>query len=91
MLYVRPNALGNARLGVVAAKRFAPRAVTRNMIKRVARETFRKGKLPACDCVIRLSAPIGKRQQSASSRQQRRLIALQITQLLTSRSLSDAR
>ena len=32
VLYAKPNSLENARLGVVAAKRFAPRAATRNMI-----------------------------------------------------------
>jgi ribonuclease P protein component len=33
-------------LGVVAAKRFAPRAVTRNTIKRVTRELFRTNEMP---------------------------------------------
>ena len=37
VLYARSNGLPHARLGVVAAKRFAPRAATRNMIKRVTR------------------------------------------------------
>jgi ribonuclease P protein component len=41
VLYTRPNTLPHARLGVVAAKRFAPRAVTRNTIKRITRELFR--------------------------------------------------
>lgn len=45
-----------ARLGTVVAKRFAPRAVTRNTIKRVIREQFRLGRsqLPPLDLVIRL-------------------------------------
>ena len=34
VLYARPNTLPHARLGVGVAKRFAPRAVTRNTIKR---------------------------------------------------------
>jgi ribonuclease P protein component len=38
--------LPHARLGVVVAKRFAPRAVTRNTIKRVTRELFRVTGLP---------------------------------------------
>ncbi|NCW85967.1 MAG: ribonuclease P protein component, partial [Oxalobacteraceae bacterium] len=42
VLYLRPNVLGHARLGVVVAKRLAPRAVTRNAIKRMVREVFRK-------------------------------------------------
>ena len=47
VLYTRPNELPHARLGVVVAKRFAPRAVTRNTIKRVTRELFRMAQLPA--------------------------------------------
>ena len=42
VLYTRSNELPHARLGVVVAKRFAPRAVTRNTIKRVTRELFRQ-------------------------------------------------
>ena len=69
MLYTRPNNLAHARLGVVVAKRLAPRAVTRNMIKRLARELFRKAALPPVDCIIRLTKPVGTRVQSASSRE----------------------
>ena len=49
-----------ARLGLVIAKRFAARAVTRNTIKRVAREAFRQRRLslPARDYIIRLHAPV---------------------------------
>jgi ribonuclease P protein component len=47
VLYTRPMNLPHARLGVVAAKRFAPRAVTRNTIKRITRELFRTTPLPA--------------------------------------------
>jgi ribonuclease P protein component len=54
VLYTRPNQLPNARLGVVVAKRLAPRAVTRNTIKRVTRELFRTTGLPAIDCVVGL-------------------------------------
>ena len=40
VLYGKPT--GNeARLGLVIGKKFAPRAVTRNLIKRLAREAFR--------------------------------------------------
>lgn len=49
-----------ARLGLVIAKRFAVRAVTRNTIKRVAREAFRhrRHELPTRDYVIRLHAKV---------------------------------
>jgi ribonuclease P protein component len=46
VLYTRLNQLPHARLGVVVAKRFAPRAATRNTIKRVTRELFRNSALP---------------------------------------------
>jgi len=44
----------------VVAKKLVRRAHQRNLVKRIARETFRleKGRLPACDLVVRLSAPI---------------------------------
>lgn len=68
VLYMRPNALGHARLGVVVAKRLAPRSVTRNLIKRLAREVFRHAALGAFDCIIRLSqAPLRKGSPAASS------------------------
>jgi ribonuclease P protein component len=49
-----------ARLGMVIAKRFAPRAVTRNALKRVVREAFRARRLalPAGDYVVRLQGKV---------------------------------
>jgi len=49
-----------ARLGLVVAKRLAPRATTRNALKRVAREAFRHGRaaLPPGDYVLRLHAKV---------------------------------
>lgn len=67
VLYARPTALPQARLGIVVAKRFAPRAVTRNTIKRVAREVFRQAALPACDCIVRLSRPVNAKDGPATS------------------------
>jgi ribonuclease P protein component len=84
VLYVRPNNLEHARLGVVVAKRLAPRAVTRNAIKRITREIFRQTTLPAMDCIVRLSKPLGTRPQSASSRQQKRLIYGEVSELFYS-------
>jgi ribonuclease P protein component len=67
VLYARGNQSSHARLGVVVAKRFAPRAVTRNAIKRVARELFRQSALPPIDCVVRLSKPVNTKAGPATS------------------------
>jgi ribonuclease P protein component len=67
VLYTRSNELPHARLGVVVAKRFAPRAVTRNTIKRVTRELFRMAQLPAIDCIVRLSRPVNKKDGPATT------------------------
>ena len=40
-MYVRPNALSHARIGIIASRRVAPRAVDRNRVKRMVREVFR--------------------------------------------------
>ena len=56
LVMARPNELGQARLGMVVAKRLLPRAVDRNRVKRCVRETFRvqRRDLPPCDFVVRL-------------------------------------
>ncbi|UUZ46686.1 ribonuclease P protein component [Massilia sp. B-10] len=61
VLYTRSNELPHARLGVVVAKRFAPRAVTRNTIKRVTRELFRV-RQAACDGLHRAPGPPRQQQ-----------------------------
>ncbi|MDS1139709.1 ribonuclease P protein component [Pusillimonas sp. SM2304] len=50
----------SARLGLIIAKRFAARSVTRNTIKRVIREAFRhkRHSLPARDLVFRLHTKV---------------------------------
>ena len=49
-----PNELGYPRLGLAIAKKNAKRAVDRNKIKRIIRESFRQNqkRLPAIDLVI---------------------------------------
>ncbi len=84
MLYVRQNSLTHARLGVVVAKRLAPRAVTRNMIKRLARELFRKAELPALDCIVRLNKPLAPKSQTATSRTLKLRIGAELAKLLGS-------
>ena len=61
-LSARPNALPYARLALVVPKRFAPRAVDRNRVRRLIRETFRLNQLHFAgqDLVVRLTAPIGE-------------------------------
>jgi ribonuclease P protein component len=91
VLYARPNSLSHARLGVVAAKRFAPRAVTRNTIKRVARELFRQSALPAIDCIVRLSKPVNSRAGPATTAQLKVALRKELTQLLHSQNPAEAR
>ena len=86
VLYVRPNSLGHARLGVVVAKRLAPRAVTRNLVKRITREIFRKAELKAVDCIVRLSQPLAKRPKPASTRSMRANLGAELARLMLSQS-----
>ena len=67
VLYANVKQLPHARLGLVVAKRFAPRAVTRNTIKRMTREVFRQLELPPQDCIVRLTAPVNTKAQPATS------------------------
>ena len=50
----------NLRLGVMVAKRWAKRAVTRNMIKRQAYTVFSGVVLPPADYVVRLRSEFSK-------------------------------
>lgn len=51
---VSPNTVGFARLGLAVSRKSARRAVDRNRIKRIARESFRQAHatLPAVDIVL---------------------------------------
>ena len=53
---IRPNTLGAARLGLSVAARILRRAVQRNRIRRIIRESFRhhQQRLPALDIVVGL-------------------------------------
>ncbi len=81
VLYARANQLSQARLGVVVAKRLAPRAVTRNMIKRLCRENFRLAGLSAIDCIVRLSSPVNKRTQPAKTTDLKKQLRQELQQL----------
>ncbi|MFZ6645446.1 ribonuclease P protein component [Undibacterium sp. TJN25] len=86
VLYARPNTLTHARLGVVAAKRFAPRAVTRNTIKRVTREIFRRSALINVDCIVRLSKPVNSKAGPATTAQLKRELRGEIVRLFASQA-----
>lgn len=84
VLYTRSNMLTHARLGVVAAKRLAPRAVTRNTVKRVTRELFRLTALPAIDCIVRLSKPVNIRKGPATTGKLKIVLRAELMQLFGS-------
>ena len=62
IMLFRENNAGFPRTGVVVAKRKAKRAVDRNLIKRIVRDSFRlnKKKLPSYDFIVILKSPIIK-------------------------------
>jgi ribonuclease P protein component len=91
VLYTRSNQLSHARLGIVAAKRFAPRAVTRNTIKRVTRELFRQTPLPPFDCIVRLSKPVNSKAGPATSAQLKRMLRDELSRLMSPQNLRSDR
>jgi ribonuclease P protein component len=66
------------------AKRFAPRAVTRNTIKRVTRELFRVTALPPIDCVVRLSRAVNSKDQPATTTKLKAELRQELTRLFAS-------
>ena len=91
VLYTRLNELPHARLGVVVAKRFAPRAATRNTIKRVTRELFRTTGLPAIDCVVRLAKPVNKKDGPATTAALKRELRVELARLFAAQVKLSAR
>jgi ribonuclease P protein component len=63
-LHLAPSPESGARLGLAVSRKVSPRAVVRNRIKRVARETFRLARagLPAVDVVL-----LAKREAATAS------------------------
>jgi ribonuclease P protein component len=61
VIYARHTG-GPARLGLVTGRKFAPRAVTRNTIRRLAREYFRtrRPELDGWDVLLRVHRRIDK-------------------------------
>jgi ribonuclease P protein component len=68
-VWSRPNDLGYARLGVVAAKKIDKRAVGRNRVKRLVREAFRvhAARLSGVDLIVRAKQPL-RRSNCADAR-----------------------
>ena len=67
---VHANELGAARLGLSVAARILRRAVQRNRVRRLIRESFRhhQRSLPAVDIVVGLRAPFGELDSSQMRR-----------------------
>lgn len=69
-MFAKPNALERARIGIVTAKKVAPRAIDRNRVKRMVREVFRnwRDRLGGLDVVVRLRRcpPRGSGSQARS-------------------------
>jgi ribonuclease P protein component len=68
VVYGRPT--GNeARLGLVIGKKFAPRAVTRNLVRRIAREAFRvrRAQFEGFDLLLRLHTKFDRKALPGAS------------------------
>lgn len=77
--WAKRNGLRYARLGVVAAKRIAKRAVDRNRARRLVREAFRRAQaaLAGLDVVVQLRRPLDRRA-SADCREELACIVAEI-------------
>jgi len=75
-LFVRPNGLSQARIGIIVSKRVAPRAVDRNRAKRLVRETFRKlrSRLDGIDVLVELRRCPTRQFQAAAAGEISRLL-----------------
>ena len=89
VLFARLNQLTHARLGIVVAKRFAPRAVTRNTVKRVCREVFRCMQMPAFDCIIHMTSAVNARKGPATSSRLKRILREEVYRLIASRKTNQ--
>lgn len=65
-LLARTNGLKRGRLGLAIAKKQLPRAVARNRVKRLARESFRRNKdaLSGMDVVVLVRGSIASRDNA---------------------------
>jgi ribonuclease P protein component len=93
VVYGRPT--GNeARLGLVIGKKYAPRAATRNLVRRIAREAFRlrRADFGGWDVLLRLHTRFDKKAlPSASSSPLKALCRSEIEALLDKAAREVAR
>jgi ribonuclease P protein component len=70
VLYAR-HTDGPARLGLVTGRKYAPRAATRNLIRRIAREKFRvqRAELEGWDMLLRLHSRFDRKAMPSASSQ----------------------
>ena len=70
-IHAKPNSLGYSRLGLIVAKKITRRAVVRNKVKRILRETFRMNQqdheTKTMDLVVRLKRPVIKTNMACLS------------------------
>jgi ribonuclease P protein component len=71
LLLTRSNSLGKPRLGLVIAKRHVKKAVQRNRIKRLIRESFRlnQSKLAGVDIVVLIRPGVDMQDNAALLKQ----------------------
>ena len=93
VVYARPTG-NDARLGLVTGKKFAPRAATRNLVRRLAREAFRvrRDDFGGWDILLRLSTRFDKAAYpSAVSEPLKALVRAEIDTLLDKAAREIAR
>ncbi|MGF6722832.1 ribonuclease P protein component [Paraburkholderia sp. GAS41] len=93
VVYGRPTGK-DARLGLVIGKKYAPRAVTRNLVRRLAREAFRlrRAEFGGWDVLLRLHTRFDKKAMpGASSPPLKTLCRSEIEELLNKAAREIAR
>ena len=79
--YKQSNHLDSARLGLAIPKKNAKRAIDRNRIKRLVRETFRNAlSMDTYDIVVKLHTQIGKKTRKKLRESERRLIRQELSE-----------
>ena len=71
-------------LGIAVAKKLAKRAVDRNRLKRMIRETVRSAQATSInsDVVVKLKKPIGRETRGRLRRKEKEVLRTQITGLI---------
>jgi ribonuclease P protein component len=69
LLRIIPSVVGEARLGLAVSRKVSKRAVARNRIKRIVRESFRlqRAGLPALDVLV-IARPVAAGAENAALR-----------------------